>query len=395
MGAAIQNNSTQQTYRIITGWRFQLLELGLLGWAVRRAFQLYPQKNAALKALKKQIKEHLDYKNTCHFTKAVRMEGRTFFHSTFPSKGSKAGLALLDSELLRHVAVDGRKPGLNILMLAVTKKCSLQCAHCYEWDNLNGREQLSVDDLASIISRFQENGAATVELCGGEPMNRFDELVEVLHKSDTVRSEFWMITSGFKLTEQRALALRDAGLTGVGVSLDHWDAPAHDRFRGMAGSFDWARTAIKNAQTAGLMTCLNLTAVRDFCKPEHLWKYAELSMQWHVPFIRIFEPSATGHFAGKDVELRNAELEVLENFVKTIQNDKAYRNHPIVDYYGPHQRKTGCSGAGKRYLYVDTDGDVLACPFCRKKSGNALQNDVSNIVSGMISAGACQFNPTH
>ena len=45
---------------------------------------------------------------------------------------------------------------------------------------------------------------------------------------------------------------------------------------------------------------------------------------------------------------------------------------PLVDYPGLGQRRDGCWGAGDRYLFVDADGGVHACPFCRGTAGNCL-----------------------
>lgn len=377
---------------IISGWRYRLLELKLLLRTIRLAFRSYPSGYQAWQALRRQIALNLAYKRACHLTKAVQVNSRVFLQVVFPHLFSAAATAVVINELNRNVPIPGHRPGLTKLLLAITKKCSLQCAHCFEWDALNGRESLTADDLLTIIRKFQVDGVATIELSGGEPLNRYDDLLRILQESDTEQTDFWLVTSGYRLTPPRALALRQAGLTGAVISLDHWDAAAHDRFRGMAGSFDWARQAAQNAKTAGLAVCLALTAVRDFCRPEYLWQYAQLAREWGVHFIRIMEPKAVGHFAGQDVLLRPPEIAVLEAFVCQIQHDRAYRDFPVVEYYAPNQRQAGCSGAGKRFLYVDTDGDMHACPFCRYKCGSAIHGNIETGMARMAQAGVCQVD---
>ncbi|MEO6036838.1 MAG: radical SAM protein, partial [Saprospiraceae bacterium] len=312
-------SNSEKLTRILTGWRYRLLELKMLHqlWTIAR--QAYPQRSLAWRALRRHIAVHLEYQRICHLTKGVRFGGRIFIQMTFPRLGTAAMKILARNELHRQLPIPDRRPGLNVLVLAITKKCSLQCAHCFEWDALNGREQLSIQDVLTIIHKFQTDGVATIELSGGEPLNRFDDLLQILHESDTQASDFWLLSSGYRLPPQRAQALAAAGLVGLGLSLDHWDSAAHDRFRGLPGSFDWVRQAAHNAHAAGLAVCLTLTAVREFCTPEHLWTYARLARDWEVAFIRILEPRALGHFAGQAVELGSAEIAVLEEFVRKMQ----------------------------------------------------------------------------
>ncbi|TNE52923.1 MAG: radical SAM protein [Bacteroidetes bacterium] len=378
----------------ISGWRFRLLELRFLRQLVRVAFRIYPTRGAAWQAIRRQVSAHLAYRRICQLTKAVRIGERIFTHTSFPHLNGAAGQVLASNELQYNLPIPGRRPGLNKLLLAITKKCSLQCAHCLAWDELNGRETLAAADVLDIIRKFQAGGLATVELSGGEPLNRYQDLLRIVQESNTGQTDFWLITSGYRLTAPRAQALRDAGLVGVAISLDHWDAAAHDQFRGLEGSFEWARQAAQHATEAGLAVCLALTPVRAFCTPENLWHYARLARDWGVHFIRILEPQPVGHFAGQDISLRPADIAVLENFVRKIHREPAYRDYPIIDYYAPHQRQSGCSGAGMRFLYVDTDGDMHACPFCQHKCGSAVHESVETGIENMALASGChRYSP--
>lgn len=373
----------------ITGWRYLLLEIKMLLETVRIANNAYPTRRQAWQSVRKQIAVHLEFKRICHLQKAVRVGGQVFIQMTFPRIGGEASKQLVLNELNRNIPMPGRTPGLNVLVLAMTKKCSLQCEHCFEWDNLNQREHLSVSDVTGIIQKFQTYGVASIELSGGEPLNRFDDLVQILRENDTDRSDFWLLSSGYRLSATKANTLKEAGLVGICISLDHWDAGAHDRFRGLEGSFDWAEKAAANARAAGLAVCLTLTAVREFCTEENLWQYARLARQWGVHFIRILEPRAVGHFKEQDVLLGASEIEVLETFVEKIQQDRAFRDFPMVDYYAAYQRRKGCSGAGKRFLYVDTDGEMHACPFCPNTCGNACKDAVETGIERMQRASGC------
>lgn len=373
----------------ITGLNYRILELRMLGQMARIAFAAYPRKRDAWWALRQQIKTHLEYKRVTHMNKAVRVGGQIFLQLTFPRLGTAAMNVLVTNELHRHRHIPQRRQGLNTLILAITKKCPLQCAHCFEWDNLNQRENLSTDDVLRIIRKFQAEGIASIELSGGEPLNRFADLRQILRESDTEHSDFWLLTSGYRLTPQRAKDLKMAGLVGVCVSLDHWDSAQHDAFRGMEGSFDWAMLAAQNARAVGLAVCFSLTALREFCNRDDLMRYAHLAREQGAHFIRILEPRSVGHFAGQPVELGEKEIRVIEAFVRELQTSPAFRDFPMVDYYAAYQRQAGCSGAGQRFLYVDTDGDMHACPFCQNKCGNVLCEGIETGRQQMEQASGC------
>ena len=110
-----------------------------------------------------------------------------------------------------------------------------------------------------------------------------------------------------------------------------------------------------------------------------------------VSFIQVLEPKAVGHYKGKNVRLEPEHEKILEDFFLKMNNDKQYREFPIICYHGYYQRKVGCFGAGNRSLYVDTDGNIMACPFCRTKTGNALTEDLDLAVENLLAAGCQRF----
>jgi len=103
-------------------------------------------------------------------------------------------------------------------LVAVTKKCTLQCEHCFEWDALNDEEKLTLADLKTIVNKLQNKGIAQIQLSGGEPLLRTNDIIEILNSSRTA-TEFWILTSGYGLSAKNALELKNAGLTGLFVSL--------------------------------------------------------------------------------------------------------------------------------------------------------------------------------
>ncbi|HEY6162199.1 MAG TPA: radical SAM protein, partial [Bacteroidia bacterium] len=206
-------------------------------------------------------------------------------------------------------------------------------------------------------------------------------------------SDFWISTSGFNLTEENALRLKNAGLTGVAISLDHFDAGQHDRFRGYEGAFAAATEGAVRAKKAGLVVALALVPTREFCTEGNLTSYMELAARLGVDFVQLIEPRAVGHYAGKDVELKPAQERVLEDFFTRMNNDPFFAHLPLVHYYGMKQRRMGCAGSGHKYIYVDTDGAMSSCPYCRRKQVSLLDHSLDDAVLRMKEAGCVKFAP--
>jgi MoaA/NifB/PqqE/SkfB family radical SAM enzyme len=276
------------------------------------------------------------------------------------------------------------------LIWGITNRCPLKCIHCYDWDNIDSNDHLSLDQLMQILEKIELQGIRHVQLSGGEPMTRFEDMLSILRKASG-RIDFWLLTSGFGLTEEKARALKEAGLKGANISLDHYDESAHNNFRSNKKSYEWVLRAVENCLNAGLMVSLSLCATREFITEENLESYAQLAKKLGALFIRILEPRQVGRFSNQNVQLGHQQIEMLSGFVIRLNSSPEYKDFPIVTFFGYHQRKLGCMGAGNRYMYIDANGDFHACPFCRGAMGNALNETFNQAIAKLKEQGCHVF----
>ena len=269
--------------------------------------------------------------------------------------------------------------------LAITTNCPLHCEHCYEWKNLNREETFTTDELKAIITALQEEGCTQLHFTGGEPMVKINRL-EALVRHASVRSECWINTSGLNLTLAHALRLKEAGLTGVVVSLDHYLPEMHNAFRGSEHAFEWAMNAVQNANEAKLVTAFSICMTRSFVTRENLMRFADLAASSGVSFVQLLEPKVVGHYANKDIKLSDELLDVAGKFYLNINFNTAFRDYPVFVYHGYYQRKMGCMSGGSLSLYIDSAGFINACPFCHTKS-----LDARDIISGDLSVSQIQM----
>lgn len=376
-----------KTYKIVSGIKAKLvllrLELPLL------AFLIFKFKNPRIVLVNWRNIQNTIQQFTIdqRFQRLVKHEGKYFFNCNMPgwpqTNFFNKLLAISDPQLKNDLSA------LGIVQIGFTKKCPLNCEHCYEGKILNQPETISLNDHIAIVKKLQDNQVSVIQFGGGEPLNRFDDLIGVL-KSANDTSDFWIYSSGYGLTEERARELKSAGLTGVSISLDHFESESHNTFRRNPKSFDWALTAIKNAQKANLLTAISICVTNEFCSEENLFQYLYFAARQKVAFVQMLEPRATGNYEGKDVLLTNENKAILELFYEKINSNKEFKTLPILQYTGYQQRKKGCAGAGNRYIYIDTDGYVQSCPFCRNKKSHFLTGDLKRDLSELKMEG-CDY----
>ncbi len=319
--------------------------------------------------------------------KLHRIGNKYYYNIYTPGWPSKAYDDLIKGELKRHSSPLISKEKLSFIFLAITRKCPLRCEHCFESENLNQKESFTKEELIKTVHLFQQEGVLQIHFSGGEPMVRIKDLLEVI-KMASNKSECWVVTSGFNLTKENAVLLKKAGCKGIVVSIDHYIPELHNLFRNHPDSFNKAVEGVKAAREAGLVTAVSVCATKHFISNGYTMPYIEFAKTLGVNFVQILEPKNVGNYSGKDVLLEEKHIAQLEKIFTNVNHSPIYKDYPTLMYHGYHQRRVGCF-SGSRSVYVDSIGDVHACPFCHTKAYNILDVIRSNKKSLPVKENAC------
>lgn len=155
---------------------------------------------------------------------------------------------------------DRRGRALRDLRISVTDRCNFRCVYCMPKEVFGTRfhflprnELLTFEEIARVARIFVQLGVDKIRLTGGEPLLRrqLDELVARLAAIPGVR-DLAMTTNGALLTEERALALKRAGLKRVTISLDALDDETFQRINDVGFPVSKVLAAIAAAEKAGL-----------------------------------------------------------------------------------------------------------------------------------------------
>ncbi len=391
MGNIENKNSIQYDMQMIKGWKRKWIDvvvgLHILKLAIKNYGSIIKSLKVikALYLLKKSILGGIQ-------TKIIKVNRKYYHYLYAPGYPSQAFDNYIEAELNRIIPLKKKTNTLTFILFAITKKCPLQCEHCLEWNNLNKTESFGLQELNAVVSKFQNDGIAQFHLSGGEPMVRINDMLQVVATAGK-QSEFYVLTSGFNFTAANAKSLKEAGLTGVVISLDHFDPKLHNAFRGLNNSFEQVMNAIRNAQEQNFVIALTICVTRAFITWENLLQYAALAKRLKVSFIQLLEPKAVGHYEGKNVFLEDTHLSLLDKFYFTLNFNPAYKDYPVIVYHGYHLRRVGCFSGGNRTLYIDSEGFVNACPFCHTKNFNikdAIKTDL-NVAATVKETGCLDY----
>ena len=149
--------------------------------------------------------------------------------------------------IVRHARITYRayqaRPSPPFLILFINSICNMKCEHCFYWQNLNRRDDLTKDEIFALSDSLGQ--VENLNLSGGEPFLRkeFSEICRRFIQQNGVR-QIYVPTNGWytdKTVHEVKETLKETTLElfAVELSLDG-TADFHDHFRVAPGSFERA-----------------------------------------------------------------------------------------------------------------------------------------------------------
>lgn len=242
---------------------------------------------------------------------------------------------------LRYGSKDsGHRPGESvprkaserrpIVVWNITRKCNLQCVHCYNDSGSDKTcDEISTAGAKAVIDDLARFGVPSILFSGGEPLLRQD-LFELIEYAVGKGVRTVISTNGTLIDEKKAEQIKRLGVSYVGISLDGI-GPVNDKFRGAAGAFERAVRGIRNCRAAGVRVGLRLTLTkRNVRELEGLFEFFEAEGVERACFYHLV-PSGRGA-AIADEDLTHTETrEALDRILaKTRQFKQAGRRTDIL-----------------------------------------------------------------
>jgi radical SAM protein with 4Fe4S-binding SPASM domain len=268
--------------------------------------------------------------------------------------------------------LERRKPRHAVWEL--TLSCNLKCRHCGSRAGAPRDDELSTAEALDLVGALADAGVREITLIGGEAYLRRDwlEIVRAIRARDIFCD---IQTGGRALTREKLAAAKEAGLDGLGVSIDG-PAAIHDDIRGLKGAFGHALSAVRSAKALGLAVSVNsqinaltegsLDALFDILVSEGVTHWQPMLT---VPMGNAVENTRLllQPYQLLDVIPRLAAMcgrLAEQGIVVTASN--------TIGYFGPHEKLfrgfahterhwMGCEAAATG-VGIEADGTIKGCP---------------------------------
>ncbi|MFO8164370.1 MAG: 12,18-didecarboxysiroheme deacetylase [Thermodesulfobacteriota bacterium] len=294
-----------------------------------------------------------------------------------------------------------------VVVWNTTRACNLNCIHCYAKavHQSNDRE-LTTEEGFHLIDDLASFGVPVILFSGGEPLMRSD-LVELSSYAVKKGIRAVISTNGTLITDEKAMLLKNAGVSYVGISIDGLEK-VNDHFRGSKGAFKKAIIGIKNCQKVKLKVGLRFTMNKlNIDQVPGIFDLAEAMSIERMCFYHLVYSGRGSDLVDQDLshsetrktvdiimdKTRDMYQRGLKKEVLTVDNhaDGPYlylrmlkENNPRAGEVLKLLKMNKGNSSGEGIGCVSWDGTVHADQFWREHSfGNILQKPFSQIWSDL------------
>ena len=271
--------------------------------------------------------------------------------------------------LLESLRIIGRGTGNWIagrpivVSFEVTDSCTAWCKHCDHGGPKDDSRNLKPPDYRRYMEALNP---CVVQISGGEPLMR-EDVVEIVRAIQSPQGlPYTILVSNWSLmTEEKYLALQEAGVDQFSVSLDFPDA-RHDDFRLLPGLYDHLRDLIPRLAQYGhddivLNCCItseNVRYINELADTARAWgvnicysAYSARRTGCRDYFLNTPDQLAILNRELDRVETRRDETNWVVNAPSTLKATRQYFENGGMP---------GCK-AGYRFLVVTADGFLQPC----------------------------------
>ena len=297
-----------------------------------------------------------------------------------------------------------------LVIWETTQACDLACKHCRAEAQPNRHpDELSTGEAKQLLRDVRRFGPIIFVFSGGDCLKRPD-IVELVAYGRELGLRMAMTPATTPLTSRETLvALKEAGLARLAISLDGSHPGIHDEFRQVAGSFQHGLRILKTCQEIGLSTQVNTVVARhnldDFdnlcrlmtevgivfwevfflvpmgrAKPEDVASAEEFEKIFH----RLYDLSRTATFDIKATAAPQYSRVVLQRKVaerrsgaRTEANDVLTDGAAISDSDGIGRARNVNDGDG--FLFVSHTGEIFPSGFLPVSAGNVRRDDLVDV----------------
>ena len=254
------------------------------------------------------------------------------------------------------------------ILMDPTSACNLHCTGCWAAE-YGHQENLSYDELDSIIRQGTELGTYVYIYTGGEPLVRKDDLIRLCEKHQDCA--FLCFTNATLIDEAFCQEMIRVGNFVPAISAEG-DEGTTDSRRGK-GTYAKIERAMNLLRENGLPFGISCCWTRENADAVA----TEANMDWMIEkgalFCWYFNYMPVGAYSPASLMPTPEQRERMYHFVRDMRSKKELFT---MDFQNDGEFVGGCIAGGRRYLHINANGDVDPCVFIHYSDSNIREKSL-------------------
>ncbi len=246
-----------------------------------------------------------------------------------------------------------------------TSACNLNCKGC--WAAEYGHKQnLSLEEMQSIVSQGKELGCHFYWLTGGEPLIKKKEVLKICE--DNKDCIFLIFTNATLVDQEFCEEINRLGNISLALSLEG-NEESNDWRRG-EGAYQTTLKAMdllkKNKCLFGISVCYTRKNIDTVTSDE----FIDFVISKGVKYMLNFNYMPVGHGADKELIPTPEQRKSLYFWNKKMRSGKSGKPIFIMDFQNDGEYVGGCIAGGRNYFHINSAGDIEPCVFIHFSDSN-------------------------
>lgn len=294
-----------------------------------------------------------------------------------------------DDKVLKFVRSKVPGPAINVCYMITSEQCNLACKYCFLGNNDAKKrsgfslENMSVETADKAVDffikqiklsgmDFEDNKPAII-FYGGEPLVNYDVLVYIAEKINGLRDvekcvkhlEMSMVSNGLLLTEERALKLKELGVS-IAISVDGFTENANAMRVDVAGNnvFSKILKTLDMCKRIGVDVSLSVTLSEETIK--NTQDILELVDKYGVKSFGFNIMMSDENFVVPQEYNEKASQFIIDEFIELrkrgIYEDRIMRK--LKAFSKSQVYFSDCAATGGGQIVIAPNGQVGICHGC-------------------------------
>ena len=248
------------------------------------------------------------------------------------------------------------------LSLEITKKCNLNCIHCYLSAGKANKNELNLDEIKHLLKATKDLGAKSIALGGGEPLLR-DDCFEIIEYASSLNLLISLGTNGTLIDGERASFLSKFPIK-IQISIDGANSETHDKIRGL-GSYKSTIRGIEFLLKKNMGKDIVIAFVPMKINVHELPDIIDFALEHEIPVIQFppLSPSGRARKNWDELKLSNEEMLWFWEFVSKRAEELKGKMDLLADCFSINIANSAvpyrCSIGTQ--LRIDPMGNVFPC----------------------------------